>query len=1098
MRSNFTMLILCLLCTTFAWSQKQTPLDIALRYVEQQSEEWGLESNDIADMVVSDQYVSKHNGVTHIYFIQRYASFPVYNAINGVHVTSAGKVGFVTNRFIAGIKDKVNTTVATLPAANAVENAAQAVGLPAGLPLRLIEKKSAHEYVFEGGTLSRDNITAKLMYQPMEDGSLNLAWDLSLNVLKSPDSWNMRIDAVDGKLLEKNNYTLYHNARRTNANNPGRTLIEISTFASEEEETPVVIDGSSYNVFAIPTESPNFGEREIVVEPADPDASPFGWHDTDGVEGPEYTITRGNNVHAYPDRNDIFTSSGDEPDGGSALSFDFPMDLTQEPSTFTDASTVQLFYMNNVLHDIAYKYGFDEAAGNFQQNNYGNGGIGGDPIRALAQNKANIDPASTEDQVVNNAFFAITPDGVGGIMGMYEWDRSSSELFRVLSPNTLAGSFDVSTANFGAVIGAEPIDGLVAQAFDASSQPNLVCEEVANPEDINGKIALVDRGECFFEQKVLNAQNAGAIAVIICNFEDGLIGLGGVPEVEDPTIPAVMLTNSNCQTIKTAIAQGTDVEVRFQFVDANTGPERLDGTIDNGIIAHEYAHGISTRLTGGASQVGCLNNDEQMGEGWSDFFSLITTVKPDDTGATPRGIGSYATSSNPNGGGVRRRAYSTDFAVNNQTFRDIVSTGGPNRRVGTPPDDVPDDRPHPVGEVWVSLIWDLYWAMADEHGYDPDIYNGTGGNNMAIQLVMDGMKLQACNPGFLDGRDAILGADMMLYGGANQCLIWEVFARRGFGASAEQGSVGNRNDGKAAFDMSATCIKELKIEKFMTATINPGEEMTVILEVRNDTDEALSNVVVTDEIPNGASFINGTSTGGATVSSTDQLVTLEIGDMPANSVRQLSYRLNSSSDLMSTRNYFEDVETGFGTLFFDVIEGTTVWEITGTDANSGNTSWFVRNDETDNDQTLYLLQPFTVSGSQPALRFFHRFNTETGFDGGIVEISTNGVDWLQPETGDFFRNDVRNVLGYSAFAIPFLDGFTGTQNEWIDTYIDLSDYVGQDIQFRFRFGSDAQVGSNGWYVDDIEIMDVFNYNGEACVTADQGNQACAIAGERGT
>ncbi|MEN0005820.1 MAG: T9SS type A sorting domain-containing protein, partial [Bacteroidota bacterium] len=47
-------------------------------------------------------------------------------------------------------------------------------------------------------------------------------------------------------------------------------------------------------------------------------------------------------------------------------------------------------------------------------------------------------------------------------------------------------------------------------------------------------------------------------------------------------------------------------------------------------------------------------------------------------------------------------------------------------------------------------------------------------------------------------------------------------------------------------------------------------------------------------------------------------------------------------------------------------------------------------------------------------------------------------------------------------------------------------------------GSDAQVGSNGWYVDDIEIMDVFNYNGEACVTADQGNQACAIAGERGT
>ena len=48
-------------------------------------------------------------------------------------------------------------------------------------------------------------------------------------------------------------------------------------------------------------------------------------------------------------------------------------------------------------------------------------------------------------------------------------------------------------------------------------------------------------------------------------------------------------------------------------------PDR-DSDLDNGVIAHEYGHGISNRLTGGPTTVTCLNNAEQMGEGWSDWF----------------------------------------------------------------------------------------------------------------------------------------------------------------------------------------------------------------------------------------------------------------------------------------------------------------------------------------------------------------------------------------------------------------------------------------------------------------------------------------------
>ena len=71
---------------------------------------------------------------------------------------------------------------------------------------------------------------------------------------------------------------------------------------------------------------------------------------------------------------------------------------------------------------------------------------------------------------------------------------------------------------------------------------------------------------------------------------------------------------------------------------------------------------------------------------------------------------------------------------------------------------------------------------------------------------MDGMKLQPCDPGFVDGRDAILLADQLFTGGQNECLIWNVFAQRGLGASASQGSPYSRFDQVEAFDLPVQCL----------------------------------------------------------------------------------------------------------------------------------------------------------------------------------------------------------------------------------------------------------------------------------------------------
>lgn len=116
-------------------------------------------------------------------------------------------------------------------------------------------------------------------------------------------------------------------------------------------------------------------------------------------------------------------------------------------------------------------------------------------------------------------------------------------------------------------------------------------------------------------------------------------------------------------------------------------------------------------------------------------------------------------------------------------------------------------QPHGIGYVWNTMLWEMYWNLVDRYGYNANIYDpwNTGGNNLALQLVMDGMKLQVCRPGFVDGRNAILAADQALTAGANQCEIWRAFAKRGLGASANQGSSLNRFDGVEAFDLPATC-----------------------------------------------------------------------------------------------------------------------------------------------------------------------------------------------------------------------------------------------------------------------------------------------------
>lgn len=1052
-------------------AQRQTALDIALRYVEAQHATWGLTDADVADMAVSDNYQSTHNGVTHIYFVQRHQGIELYNGIMGIHVNAQGKVAYATQRFMPNLAGVVNATAPAVSAYQALLNVLADLGVSPARPLPLLSQEGGHTFVYGGGDVARNTITVRLKYQPnREQGNARLAWDMAIDQIGSSDYWSIRADALTGEVLHRHNWTVYCNVHKTRHHHAGdqcdaeaHAMSPVSQALAQQNL--VLTDNASYNVFPLPAESPIHGERQLLVNPAVPEASPFGWHDTNGEAGPEYRITRGNNAHAYLDVEDTNSSTGDEPVGGDNLVFDFPFDPALEPDGYRDAAVTQLFYANNIIHDFAFRYGFDEAAGNFQQTNYSGVGVGNDYVRAEAQDGGGTD----------NANFATPPDGGGGRMQMYLWSNTGGRLLTINAPSGVAGqTLEARVGDFGAPITATPFTGDVAIANDASNSPNLACGAIVS--DVAGKIAMIDRGSCEFGRKALNAQQAGAVGVIICNFEESLLTMAAGAVGGQVNIRAVFMKNSDCQYLRQFINEG--LTVTLQIPESN-GPAFLDGDFDNGIIAHEFGHGISNRLTGGPSQAGCLGNDEQMGEGWSDFFALVTSVQPGATGADARGIGNYAIGAGINGGGIRRKPYSTNFAVNDQIYDDIIGT----------------TAPHPLGEVWTAVNWDIYWAMVDLYGWDADFINGDGGNNMAIQLIMDGMKFQACEPGFISGRDAILAADTSNYGGAHGCLIWEAYARRGLGWGASEGSTGNRNDGVQSFEPLPTCIQELKIKKSATELINAGDEATVTLVITNHKTEAVTGVTVNDQIPAGMTYVAGSATGVTPAVSGSNL-TFAIGDMATLAERTITYRLKSAADPSQTQ-FFDGLEDGDLAWLPDVLEGVNIWEVIDAAAYEGDFCWFVPNTATDNDQTVQFADEFPVTGTFPVLRFYHQYNTEAGADGGIVQISRDlGVTWENTREL-MLRGDYRGKLPYNTFAIPNLYGFWGNSNGYFGTYIDLRPYLGENIIVRWRFGTDASVDADGWYVDNIEIMDLLAYQSEACVSSDQNDLTCAEISQNG-
>ncbi|MFT7344088.1 MAG: extracellular elastinolytic metalloproteinase, partial [Lentimonas sp.] len=768
--------------------------------------------------------VDAKRGLKHHYVKQAINGLTLFNS-SAVFVEKSEKFILSGNRFITDNGSVVDVSAKKSPQVifNLVwENLEQEFSTVEVEVTQIDAKK----FVLHQDEYSLTDIPVELGY--FFDGTTyRLVYDMSIEMKDSKNWWNISADASSGEVLAQYNWVVsctFDNCSTEKHFN--HTSLEKNDISHSWMMAPAPPPGDDvYRAVILPNESPIHGvsNSQLVTGPYNPNASPFGWHDTNGAAGSEYTITRGNNVHASEDRaaNNV---PGYSPDGGVSLIFDFPLVGNEDATTYQDAAITNLFYMNNMMHDIFYGYGFDEQNGNFQSNNYGKGGNANDYVQADAQ-----DGSGT-----NNANFGTPPDGQKPRMQMFVYIGSGlSRMITVTDPSEIEGVYSTGKSNFGPIIPQDSVlSGEVVYALDsAGNDPIDGCEVIINPAQVNGKIAFIRvSNSCSFSDKVEQCQNAGAIAVIIMNNALGDPTNFSSTPTNPITIPSLMVSRSlgieiinklNANVLVTA-------DLFDRGWDGNT-----DSDLDNGIIGHEYGHGISNRLTGGPNAASCLQNLEQMGEGWSDYLSTVVTMKEDDSGEDHRGHAVFVNNQPINGSGNRPTPYSTNFGVNGSTY---ATTNNQNIT-----------QPHGIGYVWATMLWDLTWRLIDTYGFDADMTSGTGGNNIALELVVEGMRLQPCSPGFVNGRDAIILADELINNGANECLIWEAFARRGLGFEARQGSTNNRFDQVEDFGVPQKCWtglnQNMKEENQLLVFPNPAFDQ---LSVATSSDNMILNIRVLD------------------------------------------------------------------------------------------------------------------------------------------------------------------------------------------------------------------------------------------------------------
>jgi hypothetical protein len=432
---RFYLIFLTIAVSSGVHAQKE--VEKVKTYLKANAAQYHLSAKDIDEMDISSEHLSPTTGWYHVYFVQKYQSIEVYNGILNTTIIK-DNVANLANNFVADISSKVPlVTIIPVTPLSAISKAATSLKLPGNpsnsqevstskLPNGQIEKA-----VYTNADLSKENISVKLYWFPYDTlvgqervSKVNLVWNVQIYTTDYKNNWSVQVDALTGDIIDTKDLIIHCDFGVPDHTHDSGFAHQPINHTREDANLLQPLAANSYRVFDYPLESPNHGARTLVASPytkfvpsgTGPGVT-NGWHNDSTAN---YTNTRGNNVWAKDDlANDNEGTIGSSP-SSATLEFDYP--YTQATGTAAanlNAAITNLFYWNNVIHDVLYKYGFDEPSGNFQEANLGRGGGGSDFVYADAQ-----DGSGT-----NNANFGTPVDGQNPRMQMYRFSDAGNPAY---------------------------------------------------------------------------------------------------------------------------------------------------------------------------------------------------------------------------------------------------------------------------------------------------------------------------------------------------------------------------------------------------------------------------------------------------------------------------------------------------------------------------------------------------------------------------------------------------------------------------------------------------------------------------------------------
>ena len=357
--------------------QAQTEIATVKNYLTANAVKQNLSTADIAEMNVSSAYLSPTTGWYHLYFNQTHQSVEVYNGLLSVAM-KGGQVDYVANNFVVNLASKVpsGTLTTRINPVQALQKAATSVNLPPSNAASITEVSSTtlpdgtvNKAFYLDPAISNDKIDVKLYWFPIEENDgekikskVVLTWNVRIMTKDGQNIWNVQIDALSGNVIKTFDDVIHCNFGTPEHNKAPHVCIDKKVPNLPNSK---MLLGNTYNVFDYPLEAPTFGARTTVISPytkfvptgTGPGAT-NGWH-SDGTT--TFTNTQGNNVWAKEDlAADNEGTIGASP-SSATLDFNFP--YTQATGTAAanlNAAITNMYYWNNVMHDVLWKFGFDE------------------------------------------------------------------------------------------------------------------------------------------------------------------------------------------------------------------------------------------------------------------------------------------------------------------------------------------------------------------------------------------------------------------------------------------------------------------------------------------------------------------------------------------------------------------------------------------------------------------------------------------------------------------------------------------------------------------------------------------------------------------